>query len=65
MIFDNDRWTAGVRPDKLERWRYTVEAWTDRFARWRADLVKKLEVEQEHHAGAHRRGQLIEGDRAR
>ncbi|HEX3538111.1 MAG TPA: maltotransferase domain-containing protein [Stellaceae bacterium] len=38
---DNDRWTARFRPDRVGRWRYTIEAWTDRFDSWRDDLVKK------------------------
>ena len=54
-FFDNDRWTAGFRPDRVGRWRYTVEAWTDHFESWRADLVKKQEAGQEHRARTRRR----------
>jgi len=38
---DNDRWVGRIRPDRIGRWRYTIEAWTDRFDTWRDDLVKK------------------------
>ena len=34
-FFDNDRWVARFRPDRVGRWRYTIEAWTDRFESWR------------------------------
>jgi len=43
---DNDRWVARFRPDKVGRWRYTIEAWTDRFESWRDDLAKKREAGQ-------------------
>jgi starch synthase (maltosyl-transferring) len=45
-FFDNDRWIADFRPDRVGRWRYTVEAWTGHFESWRADLVKKQEAGQ-------------------
>ena len=35
---DNDRWVARFRPDRVGIWRYTIEAWTDRFLSWRDDL---------------------------
>ena len=44
---DNDRWVARFRPDRVGRWRYTIEAWTDRFESWREDLVKKRDAGQE------------------
>jgi starch synthase (maltosyl-transferring) len=44
--FDNDRWTARFRPDRVGRWRYTIAAWTDHFESWRADLIKKQEAGQ-------------------
>ena len=43
---DNDRWVARFRPDRVGRWRYTIEAWPDRFESWREDLVKKREAGQ-------------------
>ena len=44
---DNDRWVARFRPDRVGRWRYTIEAWTDQFASWREDLTKKRDAGQE------------------
>src|SRR5215207_7694474 len=46
-LFDNDRWVARFRPDRVGRWRYTIEAWTDRFESWRADVVKKRDAGQD------------------
>ena len=37
---------ARFRPDRVGRWRYTIEAWPDRFESWREDLVKKREAGQ-------------------
>ena len=39
--FDNDRWTGGFIPNRVGRWFYTIEAWTDAFATWRRDIAKK------------------------
>jgi starch synthase (maltosyl-transferring) len=44
---DNDRWVAHFRPDRVGRWRYTIEAWTDQFESWRADLIKKHDAGQD------------------
>ncbi len=44
---DNDRWVGTFPPDKIGVWRYTVEAWTDRFATWRRDLIKRLDAGQD------------------
>jgi starch synthase (maltosyl-transferring) len=41
----NDRWRAEFRVAALGRYRYTIEAWVDRFASWRSDLRKKLTAE--------------------
>ncbi len=46
-LVENDRWVARFRPDRVGRWRYTVEAWTDRFASWRDDLAKKRDAGQD------------------
>src|SRR5207248_11149559 len=43
---DNDRWVARFRPDRVGRWRYTIEVWPDRLESWREDLVKKREAGQ-------------------
>jgi starch synthase (maltosyl-transferring) len=46
-FYDNDRWVARFRPDRVGRWCYTIEAWTDRFESWRDDLGKKREAGQD------------------
>jgi len=46
-FFDNDRWVARFPLDRVGRWRYTIEAWTDRFASWREDIEKKLHAGQD------------------
>ena len=44
--FDNDRWTGEVVLDRNIRYAYTIEAWTDVFASWRQDTVKKVDAGQ-------------------
>jgi starch synthase (maltosyl-transferring) len=39
----NDRWVADVELDRIGVWRFTLEAWVDRFATWRKQLEKRLE----------------------
>ena len=39
--YDNDRWVGYVPLVENTRYRYTIEAWTDHFASWRADTLKK------------------------
>ena len=46
-FFDNDRWVARFRLDRVGLWHYKIEAWTDRFASWREEVEKKLEAEQD------------------
>jgi starch synthase (maltosyl-transferring) len=46
-FFDNDRWVARFLPDRVGRWRYTIEAWTDVFAGWCDDFVTKREAGQD------------------
>ena len=49
MAYDygSDRWSGRFLLDRVGRWLFTVEAWTDVFGSWRADLQKKLEVGQD------------------
>jgi starch synthase (maltosyl-transferring) len=42
----NDRWTGSFVPTELGIYRYTIEAWTDHFATWRRDLIKRVEAGQ-------------------
>ncbi len=43
---DNDRWTGSFVLERNTRYLYTVEAWTDVFASWRQDVVKKIDAGQ-------------------
>jgi len=45
--FDTDRWYGAFHVDRVGRWIFTVEAWTDQFRTWRSHLEKKLEAGQE------------------
>src|SRR6516165_1350100 len=47
VLFDNDRWVGRIRLDQLGLWRYTIEAWIDRFESWRDDLEKKRQAAQD------------------
>ena len=40
----NDRWTASFVPHQLGRHHYAIEAWTDEFATWRRDFVRKRDA---------------------
>jgi starch synthase (maltosyl-transferring) len=44
---DRDRWAGGFALDRIGRWTYTVDAWTDRFGTWRSALEKKLDAGQD------------------
>ncbi|MGH2756536.1 MAG: alpha-1,4-glucan--maltose-1-phosphate maltosyltransferase, partial [Actinomycetota bacterium] len=52
----NDHWTGTFRPDRVGRYQYAIQAWTDHFATWRRDLNKKaaarLDVDLELEEGA-------------
>jgi starch synthase (maltosyl-transferring) len=43
---DDDRWYATLPLDRIGRWEFTVEAWTDLFGSWRSELGKKLAADQ-------------------
>jgi starch synthase (maltosyl-transferring) len=38
----NDRWYGSFAVEALEPYRFTVQAWVDRFKTWRRDLQKKV-----------------------
>lgn len=44
---ENDRWRAEFSCSSLGRYRYTIEAWPDPLATWRADLLKRIEAGQD------------------
>jgi starch synthase (maltosyl-transferring) len=45
-LVENDRWSGSFSPTQIGRYRYAIEAWTDRFGTWRRDLIKKVEAGQ-------------------
>ena len=45
--FDNDRWVARFRLDRVGLWQYTIEAWTDPFESWREEIEKKRAAGQD------------------
>jgi starch synthase (maltosyl-transferring) len=49
MVFDydTDRWYAAFTADRIGRWVYAVEGWTDVFGTWRSGLRKKVDAGQE------------------
>jgi starch synthase (maltosyl-transferring) len=53
---DGDRWAGSFEVDRVGRWEFTVEAWSDLFATWRDELRRKLEGGQRD-----LRGELSEG----
>lgn len=40
--YDDDRWTGEITVDRIGRWVFTIEAWTDEFGTWRSALENKL-----------------------
>jgi starch synthase (maltosyl-transferring) len=44
---DFDRLTGTFVVDRTGEWTFGVDAWTDRFATWQADLIKRLDAAQE------------------
>ncbi|MEA2499139.1 MAG: hypothetical protein QOH26_1544 [Actinomycetota bacterium] len=42
----NDRWEGSFEPTEIGVWEYTIEAWTDHFATWKRDLIKRVEAGQ-------------------
>jgi len=45
--YDSDRWYGAFTVDRIGRWTFSVEAWTDRFATWRSELEKKVDAGQD------------------
>src|SRR5579864_4783174 len=43
----NDRWRGEFTVSELGVYRYTIQAWIDRFAGWRRDLHKRLQAGQD------------------
>src|SRR5215207_9755774 len=45
--FAADRWRGAFPIDRVGRWTFTVEGWTDEFGTWHRDLGKKLGAGQD------------------
>jgi starch synthase (maltosyl-transferring) len=43
----NDRFHGHFQPNRIGVWRYSIEAWTDHFATWRQDLIKRVDAGQD------------------
>ncbi len=43
----NDRWQAAFPVPEVGRYRYTIEAWVDRFRSWQENLRKRVEAGQQ------------------
>lgn len=52
----NDRWRGSFPLTENRRYRFTVQAWTDHFASWAADLKKRVDARQ-----ADVRSEILEG----
>jgi starch synthase (maltosyl-transferring) len=46
-MVDVDRWSGSFVPTDIGRYRYVIEAWTDRFGTWRRDLIKRVGAGQD------------------
>ena len=45
------RWAGEFEIDRIGRWLYNVQAWTDVFGTWRDELQRKLAADQHDLAG--------------
>jgi starch synthase (maltosyl-transferring) len=54
-LYENDRWPGSCKLAKNARYEYTIEAWTDEFGTWRAEVGKKVD------AGQDVKPELVEG----
>jgi starch synthase (maltosyl-transferring) len=46
-FIENDEWRGQFRIDRVEEYRYTIQAWVNSFLTWQADLVKRFEAHQD------------------
>lgn len=46
-LVENDRWRGEFRVSEVGTYRYTIEAWIDRFKTWRGDLLKRIGADQD------------------
>jgi starch synthase (maltosyl-transferring) len=53
------RWGGSFEVDRIGRWEYTIEAWTDVFGTWRDELERKVVAGQHDLAGEISEGVLL------
>jgi starch synthase (maltosyl-transferring) len=53
------RWAGQFGVDRVGRWEYTIEAWTDVFGTWRDELARKVAAGQHDLAGELSEGLLL------
>jgi starch synthase (maltosyl-transferring) len=58
---ESDRWTGSFTVDRLGRWAFTIEAWTDRWATWKHELERKVAAGQEDLSGELSEGAAVLG----
>ena len=56
----NDRWAGSFTPDRIGVWEFAIEGWTDRFATWRRDLLKRVEAGQDVDVELQEGAQILE-----
>jgi starch synthase (maltosyl-transferring) len=53
------RWSGSFPVDRMGRWEYTIEAWTDVFGTWRDELERKILAGQHDLAGELSEGTVL------
>jgi starch synthase (maltosyl-transferring) len=53
------RWAGEITVDRIGRWEYTIQAWTDVFGTWRDELERKLVAGQHDLAGEMSEGVVL------
>jgi starch synthase (maltosyl-transferring) len=56
---DGVRWGGEITVDRIGRWHYTIEAWTDVFGTWRDELERKIAAGQHDLAGEMSEGHVL------
>ncbi len=58
---DGVRWAGAFPVDRIGRWEYAIEAWTDTFGTWRDELARKVAAGQHDLEGEISEGALLLG----
>ena len=56
---DGDRWAGEFTVDKLGRYTWTIEAWTDAFASWVEEMRRKIDAGQSDLSGELSEGEIL------